>query len=289
MLPKPMILTLKLGIFSIDKFDHHCLWLNTCVGRKNYKYFFALLLLLCIFLMLQTASASYALYVTIDINMLYQGTSAQIASFSFLVIYLILLIIALGNVLHLFGFHIMLQIKGLTTYQYLVDAEREEIKRKRQKIKKKEHTNDGSSHPPESVKKEAGNTSSPSNAAPQAEPLEHAGVELGEVDEEQQSLTEQHDEHKVISAAPDLGDVINVDETVLVHNNDEESQMPQLMREIKPIQSVDDKIGRRSTNSEGSDHRSTSSQNRESDEEASPLQMTVETAALPASLELSNV
>jgi hypothetical protein len=23
----------------VTRFDHHCKWLNTCVGAKNYKYF----------------------------------------------------------------------------------------------------------------------------------------------------------------------------------------------------------------------------------------------------------
>ena len=27
----------------VQNFDHHCKWLNTCVGKKNYKYFLILM------------------------------------------------------------------------------------------------------------------------------------------------------------------------------------------------------------------------------------------------------
>ena len=27
----------------VERFDHHCIWLGTCIGKKNYKYFYILL------------------------------------------------------------------------------------------------------------------------------------------------------------------------------------------------------------------------------------------------------
>ena len=31
------------------RFDHHCKWLNTCVGEKNYKYFLVSIFSVCVF------------------------------------------------------------------------------------------------------------------------------------------------------------------------------------------------------------------------------------------------
>jgi palmitoyltransferase ZDHHC9/14/18 len=31
-----------------QRFDHHCLWLGTCVGKRNYKYFYLLVVFISI-------------------------------------------------------------------------------------------------------------------------------------------------------------------------------------------------------------------------------------------------
>ena len=101
----------------VERFDHHCLWLGNCIGKKNYKYFYTLLGSLNINAIFQIIFCVYVLIIEVKKikNKENKGYTFTII-IGFIILYnLLFLIIFIGK---LFILHTYLVFKGLTFYEY---------------------------------------------------------------------------------------------------------------------------------------------------------------------------
>lgn len=100
--------------------DHHCVWLNNCVGRRNYRYFFTYVgfsSLLAIFLIAFTLThiSSYASQHHISFGKALSGRSQERVAFA-MFMYSLLALPYPGS---LFCYHVFLTSRGETTREYL--------------------------------------------------------------------------------------------------------------------------------------------------------------------------
>ena len=106
----------------ITRFDHHCPWIGTCVGKRNYPYFFIFLILLNLF-QVYTAAICIA-HIVIKILDLKKDTKKQKDSFFvgnvimslYLIIYVLLTMIFTTGLLF---YHIRIVKNDMTTKEEL--------------------------------------------------------------------------------------------------------------------------------------------------------------------------
>lgn len=111
----------------VEVFDHHCKWLNQCIGRRNYKHFIASVICGCLF------CAAVSVLSLVEVVLLYLcnasspcihprffRTAVDPVLFTVLSsVYFILSAIGGGLLIHLGAFHAYIKWHGLTTYEYI--------------------------------------------------------------------------------------------------------------------------------------------------------------------------
>lgn len=91
----------------VQRFDHHCPWIGTCIGKRNYKYFFSFISSLFLF--------SFLAFIQIIIALTRFDLSNELGYFIMNIILLLYVFAAMGFTGVLVVFHIFLTVRNTTT------------------------------------------------------------------------------------------------------------------------------------------------------------------------------
>jgi len=111
---------------NVKGLDHHCIWLNTCVGKRNYPLFFVLITTGTLLFSAQTVIAAFTLAEWTD--------DLSTANWILLVLQGVISFLVANLLLSLVLFHIYLQFVGIGTYDWLI--KRAQNQRRKQKEKR---------------------------------------------------------------------------------------------------------------------------------------------------------
>jgi palmitoyltransferase ZDHHC9/14/18 len=101
----------------IDLHDHHCVYLNICIGRRNHRYFIAFIVSSAVGCYYMAACCFYHLFKFWEGSSLSFAASARHTPVSFLLAIYGIFASLFPSVLVLF--HVLLALRGQTTHEYL--------------------------------------------------------------------------------------------------------------------------------------------------------------------------
>ncbi|CAD8131711.1 unnamed protein product [Paramecium octaurelia] len=112
-----------------EDFDHHCMWINNCIGGKNYKPFIGMIGSIFLFFLYSIIVNGRVIYQYhqqgLQTSTIYSNQSKQILIIT--VIFLVLEIAASIFQLQLIVLHAYLYEKGISTYDFIVSKKKKKV------------------------------------------------------------------------------------------------------------------------------------------------------------------